>query len=190
MPISPNNREATGDAIDLLTSQHQEVKRLFSQLGQAGQRRRETFESLVRLLAVHETAEEEIVYPALRSIEPDGEQIAEERKAEEAQAKRALSDLEKLGVDGQGFDARLEDFRLNVLDHAESEEREVFPRLRASLEPEELRSMAAALEMAEAMAPTHPHPHGPESAIGNMAVGPFVAAADRVRDALKRKRSS
>ena len=48
--------------------------------------------------------------------------------------------------------------------------------------------MRTALEKAEKMAPTHPHTHGPESAIGNMIVGPFVAVADRVRDAIRNAR--
>jgi hypothetical protein len=34
------------------------------------------------------------------------------------------------------------------------------------------------------MAPTHPHPHGPTSGIGNQLVGPFVAMVDKVRDKL------
>jgi hypothetical protein len=39
--------------------------------------------------------------------------------------------------------------------------------------------------VAEALAPTHPHPRGPDSALGNIAVGPMVAVGDRTRDALR-----
>ena len=190
MSASPTNQPATGDAIDLLTSQHQQVRQLFTQLQGGGQSRQDTFESLVRLLAVHETAEEEVVYPALRRRAADGEVIAEARKAEEDEAKTMLSDLEKIGVDGEGFDAQLQTLRLAVLTHAENEEREVFPLLRQALDPDELQSMQTALETAERMAPTHPHPHGPESAAGNMLVGPFVAMVDRVRDAIRGSRAS
>jgi hypothetical protein len=49
--------------------------------------------------------------------------------------------------------------------------------------------MRTSLEAAEAMAPTHPHPHGAESAVGNMVVGPFVAVVDKVRDALRSRKS-
>jgi hypothetical protein len=45
--------------------------------------------------------------------------------------------------------------------------------------------MTSELEVAEAMAPTHPHKMAPESAAGNLLVGPFVAMVDRVRDALR-----
>ncbi len=188
--VSASHETATGDVVDLLIAQHQEVKQLFAELGQQSAGREETFQRLVRLLAVHETAEEEVVYPALRSTGSYGERVAEARKSEEAEAKQALSDLEKLGVDGEGFDDQLHAFRIAVLDHASREESEVFPHLRKSLDAEKLRAMRSALELAEKTAPTHPHPHGPESAIGNLVVGPFVAIADRVRDALRKARGS
>jgi hypothetical protein len=37
--------------------------------------------------------------------------------------------------------------------------------------------------MAKKVAPTHPHPHAPNSPPGNLAVGPVLALVDRVRDA-------
>jgi hemerythrin superfamily protein len=184
------NQSTAGDAVDLLTAQHTEVRQLFAQCQGTGEGRRDAFDCLVRLLAVHETAEEEVVYPALRRTGPDGEQVAEARKSEEDEAKQMLSDLEKVGVDGEGFDMQLETLRAAVLAHAESEERDVFPRLRQALDADALESMKSSLETAERMAPTHPHPHGPESAIGNVVVGPFVAVADRVRDALRGGKAS
>lgn len=186
MSVSNNTTpRATGDVVDLLLEQHREVRELFSRVQVGGPVAIEAFECLVRLLAVRETAEEEVVYPALRSLGDEGERAAEARKAEEDEAKKALSDLEKLGVEGQGFASRLQAFRAEVLAHAEAEEREVFPLLRRSLDAEKLESMRTALERAEKLAPTHPHPHAPESGIGNMVAGPFVAIVDRVRDALR-----
>jgi len=184
-----NNESTTGDVVDLLLAQHQEVKRLFSEVHGPGEDRAEAFARLVRLLAVHETAEEEVVYPAVRSTGPEGERAAEARKAEEADAKRELADLEKLGVDDPAFDGRFGTFRMAVLEHARNEEQEVFPLLRSSLDAEKLQSMRKAVELAERFAPTHPHPHGPESAVGNLVVGPFVSVVDRVRDALRGARS-
>ncbi len=73
-----------------------------------------------------------------------------------------------------------------VASHAQLEEREIFPRLRESHSREELERMAKGVQAAEAVAPTHPHPRGPESAVGNVVVGPFVAVADRVRDAIRK----
>lgn len=186
MPVQ-NSTDApeTGDVVDLLEAQHGEVRRLFDQLEGGGPEEAETFECLLRLLAVHETAEEEVVYPALRSIGPDGDRIADERTGEEGEAKKALSELESLGVGAQEFAEKLAAFRLNVMEHAAGEEREVFPLLRRSLDEDKRRAMRTALEAAERMAPTHPHPHAPESALGNLITGPFVAVVDKVRDAIR-----
>ncbi len=174
------------DVVEFLLGQHREVERLFGELRQAsGEGRRHAFEHLVRLLAVHETAEEEVVYPALRQAADDGDAVADARTSEESEAKDALSELEKIGPDGAEFPAKLQAFEQLVLTHARNEEREVFPRLRQSQDPERLEQMAKAVEAAEAVAPTHPHPHGPESALGNLVVGPFVAVVDRVRDAIR-----
>lgn len=173
------------DVVDFLRSQHQEIRSLFSAVesGQ-GEARRDAFECLVRLLAVHETAEEEIVYPTLRST-PGGDVVADARLEEEGQAKQMLSDLEKLGPDDPAFPQQLVTLRTAVIAHAQSEEQSVFPRLRENVDADKLTTMTSAVETAEKMAPTHPHPHGPESATGNILVGPFVAIADRVRDALR-----
>lgn len=180
-----NAPEDEPDAVDVVLGQHEHARALFERLGVAGsQDRQETFNQLLRLLAVHETAEEEVIYPALRRID-GGEDIANARTREEDAAKKALADLERIGVDGEGFDRRLLEFRDMVLSHADREEQEALPLLRAHLEPERLRQMATGFLTAEAMAPTHPHPHAPESAIGNLLTGPFLAMVDRVRDALR-----
>jgi hypothetical protein len=43
--------------------------------------------------------------------------------------------------------------------------------------------------LAEKFAPTHAHRMAPESAVGNLLVGPFVAMVDRVRDAIRDRTS-
>src|SRR5438128_1600485 len=84
------------DVVDLLTSQHEQVKALFARLKNVkGEAAREPFDELRRTLAVHETAEEEVVYPALRQQGADD--IVQARLAEESDAKQVLADLEKMG---------------------------------------------------------------------------------------------
>jgi hypothetical protein len=173
------------DAIELLEAQHVEIRRLFNQLQQAGPAdKAEIFTCLVRLLAAHETAEEEVLHPTARTAD-GGAPVVEARLAEESAAKQALADLEKIGVDGPGFDEALDRFRAAVDEHAGHEEAEEFPLVRASADPSQLAALGDQLRLAEAIAPTHPHPHGPDGALGNLVVGPFAAIADRVRDALK-----
>jgi len=52
------------DVVDLLLSQHNEVKALFARVkSSTGEAKRDAFQELVRLLAVHESAEEQVVHP-------------------------------------------------------------------------------------------------------------------------------
>ncbi len=178
------------DVVDLLLAQHEEARSLFGQIASStGKAKKGSFDRLVRLLAVHETAEEMVVYPVVRGSGPDGDRLADARTAEESEAKSALAELEKIGVDHAEFDAKLATFQELVDSHAQNEEREIFPLLRSTQSAEQLAKMAHSVELAERTAPTHPHPHGPESAVGNTLVGPFVAVVDRVRDALRRRAS-
>jgi hemerythrin superfamily protein len=174
------------DAISLLLDQHQQIKTLFEEVEQGtGTSKRDAWQRLVHLLAVHETAEEEVIRPTTRSAVEGGDAIANARIAEEDEAKRMLADLEKLGPEGEGFDAQLRAFRQAVVDHAELEEREEFPRIRAAKSASQLETLGKALEAAEATAPTHPHPNAPNTATGNLVAGPFAAVVDRTRDAIR-----
>jgi hypothetical protein len=62
----------------------------------------------------------------------------------------------------------------------------LFPILESSVDADTRAAMTKKLQTAEKLAPTHPHPHAPESAVGNMVLGPFVAMVDKVRDAIRR----
>jgi hemerythrin superfamily protein len=173
-------------ATELLRQQHDEVRRMFSQLvPSTGSARAELFDCLRATLAVHETAEEIVVYPEVRALGDEGQRIADARLEEESAAKQMLADLEKIGPEGgAAFDELLEKFRTAVVAHASAEETEVFPLLESTVEGNKLGEMADAILVAEDMAPTHPHPHGPDSALGNLLIGPFVALVDKVRDKL------
>jgi hemerythrin superfamily protein len=178
--------EPKPDVVEFLEAQHDEIRTLFADLRSASAADKgDVFQCLVRLLAVHETAEEMAVHPAVRRAE-GGDAIVQRRLDEESEAKQMLADLEDMGVDDPRFSASLAAFEQAVLGHAEQEEQQEFPLLYEVHDEEVLRGMTSQVKVAEAMAPTHPHPHGPESATGNLLVGPFVSMVDRVRDALRR----
>ncbi len=177
---------ADQDVVELLLAQHTEIKGLFQQVAAAqGKRKADLFEDLVRLLAVHESAEEEVVHPAARRRAKAGDAVVDGRLREEDQAKRDLADLYDLGVDHPQFDAKLATLAAAVVAHAEHEEHEEFPYLRQNLDADARRKMAGALKAAEATAPTKPHPSAPESATGNLIAGPPMAVFDRMRDAVR-----
>ncbi|MGW4093965.1 hemerythrin domain-containing protein [Nocardia sp. NPDC004750] len=174
------------DVVDLLTAQHEEIRTLLARLKSGNDAKQDLFTELVRLLAVHESAEEEVVHPvAGRARFGADADIVQPRLEEENAAKRALADLYDLGVDHPEFDARLAEFADAVDEHAAHEEAEEFALLRAQFSSSQLQRMAGSLRAAEAVAPTRPHPHAGESALANLAAGPPLALFDRARDAVR-----
>ena len=175
------------DVVSFLEEQHEEIKRSFERVKAAsGNAREEAFIALRRLLAVHETAEEEIVHPAARSALPNGSAVVEARLSEENEAKKVLAELETLDVDSAEFGTLLGRLERSVIVHAAAEEREEFAQLANILDQRQLERMRRAAEFAEKVAPTRPHP-GVESATANMLAGPFASMLDRARDAFAGK---
>ncbi|HEV7898252.1 MAG TPA: hemerythrin domain-containing protein [Planosporangium sp.] len=174
------------DVVELLIDQHNQIRKMFADMdGAQGDRKRDMFEDLVRLLAIHETAEEEIVHPVARRRIEGGEKIVDARLHEEDTAKHKLAELYDLGVDHPEFDPKFRELREAVTMHAEREEMEEFGKVREKVDADTLRRMADALRAAERTAPTRPHPRTPESAVGNILVGPPLAVFDRMRDAMR-----
>lgn len=173
------------DGIDLLLSQHQQIKQLFADVrSNIGEARKEEFDHLRALLAVHETAEEEVLRPVTREVVPEGDQVADAVIAEENEAKKALAALEKMDLDSPEFSTALRRFEASVFAHAAHEESAEFPAVRANRTPEELQKMAERILLAERMAPTHPHPSA-TTTTRNYVMGPFAAMLDKVRDAMR-----
>jgi formate-dependent nitrite reductase membrane component NrfD/hemerythrin superfamily protein len=176
------------DVIAAVLEDHQKIKSLMNQIPHAGTEKRDLFRELVATLAMHETAEEEIVHPLARRAE-NGDEVVEPRLEEEDQGKKALAHLEEIGVDDARFDAEFAKLKKEVLRHAQNEEQQEHPRLEHDIEQEQLQRAGRLFRKVEQMGPTHAHAAAPESATGNVLVGTFVAVADRVRDAIHSARN-
>ncbi|KJK35800.1 hemerythrin [Streptomyces variegatus] len=184
-PQAGDDRAADDDVVALLMRQHGDIRNLFDEVEQSrGEERREAFRRLVRLLAVHETAEEEVVHPFARRSLPGGEQVVEDRLAEERAATETLAALDELDTEDPKFMLQLMKLRKDVQEHARAEERYEFTHIRRSTDTDGLATLAKAVKAAEAMAPTRPHP-GVESGAANVALGPVAALVDRTKDAVR-----
>jgi hypothetical protein len=185
-PHAGDDATADSDVVSLLMRQHGDIRNLFDEVERSeGDARREAFRRLVRLLAVHETAEEEVVHPFVRRTSPGGERIVEDRLAEEKAAKETLADLDEADTDAPDFLTRLLALRADVQTHARAEERYEFTHIRRSTDAANLATMARAIKAAEATAPTRPHP-GVESGAANAALGPVASLMDRTKDAVRK----
>jgi hemerythrin superfamily protein len=178
---STNESQTT---VAVIAEQHVELRRLMDSVAAGtAEESSQSFDRLVRLMAVHETAEEMVVYPAIRKMGEQGRRIADARSVEEDVAKRVLAKLEGMDRTSSEFQLAFLEFRADVEGHAASEEAEVFPLLAKVRDDEP--TMRKVFMLVEQLAPTHAHRLAPESALGNLLVGPFVSIVDRTRDAIR-----
>lgn len=134
------------DLLSFLKAQHEQVTSMFETLLSAqGEERAKAFYALRRMLAVHETAEEEIVHPAARRALPDGEAIVNARLQEENEAKKVLSELEKLDCSSSELEVKFRAFQEAVLAHAESEETQEVSRLASALDQSQLSAPSTSI---------------------------------------------
>lgn len=174
-----------GDVVDLLQRQHREIKRAFRAAAIPGRARGKAFHRLVRLLAVHEAAEEAHVHPKARRALPGGRLLAGARRAEEKDAKRLLRKLWRIGPYSEGYLPILRELRRAVLAHAAREEREEFRALRARVSRSRLRLLGLEVKATQAIAPTRPHRLVNNEAANKMSA-PIFGPIDRGRDLARR----
>ncbi|HEX8935070.1 MAG TPA: hemerythrin domain-containing protein [Pseudonocardiaceae bacterium] len=177
--------DAAHDVVEFLIGQHMQIRDLFTEVDKStGKARRDAFERLVKLLAVHETAEEQLIHPLVRVGVHGGGDIVGDRLSEEREAKEMLVRLEDVGPDSNQFPLLLAKLRASVLMHAHNEEAYEFRYLRREVAASELQPLVSMVRAAEAVAPTHPHP-GVESAAANTAAGPLMSLFDRTKDMVR-----
>src|SRR5689334_828745 len=118
------------DVVSFLKEQHEQVKDMFDDvLAVHGDARKQAFVRLRKVLAVHETAEEEIVHPFAKHVVSIGEDVVAARLKEENQAKTALAELEQLDTESADFETKFRALQQAVLAHARAEEKEEFEKL-------------------------------------------------------------
>ena len=185
MTTTDNGLAQETDVVAFLIGQHMMIRDLFTEVAfSTGDARADAFERLVKLLAAHETAEQQVIRPMTRARIDGGNDIADEHIAEEAQAKEMLAELERMGPDDSEFPALLDQLREAVLLHAFHEEAHEFRYLKQKMDGG-TTATTGLVKAAEAIAPTHPHP-SVNSATANNLAGPMVSMFDRTRDLVRK----
>ena len=176
------------DVVEFLVHQHGRIRDLMMEvMALSGEPRKKAFRELVRLLSVHETAEEEVVHPVARRHLDAGDAIIDDRLKEEHDAKQLLEQLDGMDPADPEFLPLFLRMRQAVITHAVYEQRYEFSYLRHKISTAELAGLRGLAKAAESTAPTHPHP-GVESPAANLLLGPPTAIMDRARDAIRAAR--
>ncbi|HEY0587612.1 MAG TPA: hemerythrin domain-containing protein [Pseudoduganella sp.] len=136
------------DAIALLKQDHANVKAMFKEFEELGDR---AFASKKRLadkicleLSKHATAEEEIFYPAVRAAAKEAEDLVDEATVEHSSAKDLIAQLGEMDPHDELFDAKVKVLGEYINHHVKEEEGEMFPLAKKS--GLDLQAMAREIE--------------------------------------------
>ncbi|MGN6246215.1 MAG: hemerythrin domain-containing protein [Motilibacteraceae bacterium] len=184
MSEQTTDRPGGNDVISILVTDHREVEQIFAEIESTTDpdRRRTLADRAITELVRHSVAEEAYVYPAYRDHVPGGAELAEREVDEHAEAERTMKDLEGLAPTDTRFDELLGRLIREIRHHVAEEEGELFPQLRAHVEPEQLRELGARVEKAKKVAPTRPHPAAPDHPPLDKLLAPGTGLVDRLRD--------
>jgi len=181
------------DVFQVLKQDHDEVKAMLARLEDGPKltsgatadqlaRRRQLAEEVIIEESKHEAAEQQYFWPAVRELGADGDRVANEALAQEAEGERVLHDLGRLNPDDDRFDELVVMFSSAARSHIAFEEAHAWPLLRASINAERACELGDKITQAKRLAPTRPHPTMPPGEGAAKTAGPLAGAADRLRD--------
>ncbi len=143
------------DAIALLKRDHTEVKELFSQVEELGERatasRGKLSQKILQALELHTQIEEGIFYPAFKSRAEDSEEreTVLEAYEEHAVAKMLIGELQNMDPSDETFSPKLTVLMESVRHHIKEEEGKIFKMARELFEKDELNELGEQLETAK-----------------------------------------
>ena len=177
------------DVVDELTIDHREALALLDQIGTSTDpaERRDLADTVIAEVVRHAVAEEMYVYPAVRDHVANGEQVVLNDIEEHKQLEQVMKQLEGADASEPRFDSLVREMTEQLRHHANQEETEQFPQLRADIPRERLVELRKKVETAKQVAPTRPHPSAPNAELFHKMVGPGVGLVDRLRDRLSRR---
>ncbi len=137
------------DAIAMLKTDHEKVKRLLNELESTTERgvktRAELFATLKGELTLHEIIEEEIFYPELKA-HPRAKDIVLEGYEEHHVVDTLMGELEALDVTDEAWGAKANVMKENIEHHIEEEEGEMFRQARRVFDAAELDDLGRRME--------------------------------------------
>ena len=104
------------------------------------------FEKIKRELQIHSRAEEEIFYPALKSLNGEGFRLVSEALREHRDIDQLLIQISRLALADKNFDEKMETLIENVDHHVEEEEGEIFRFAEENCSQEELEELGRQIE--------------------------------------------
>jgi hypothetical protein len=144
------------DGINLIKSEHEEVKGLFEAFRKAKSNNdmrtvQDLVQQMIRRLLQHSSAEEKALYPLLRDRLPNGRVIYDVQVTDDTLHKKWLLLLERLDLDRDGelFFNAVDKLIMDTLEHISVEEK-LLDDLRKALKPAEIAKLEDSFRSASA----------------------------------------
>jgi hemerythrin superfamily protein len=139
------------DAIELLTSDHDEVRALFEQFRSAHEGEDEETmvdiaQQVMLALEAHTTIEEEIFYPAVREADPELAEDVAEAGQEHHVVDVLMNEMREEEPSSEVWVAKMQVLMENVEHHAEEEENEMFSDVREAMDDARLDELGQQLQ--------------------------------------------
>ena len=162
---------------------HIQLDRLLHELeGTTGRAQEEVLTRIDRLVFSHAFAEESVLWPVMRRVLPDGEELTLRIEQEHQEVNELVSELETLRQDDPWRAQRLSRLVEVLREDVRDEEDVLFPRVQERLDPHELRALGRRWELVRRISPTRPHPTVSRRPPGNALSGLPLTVLDRARD--------
>ena len=132
---------------EVISMDHRKVDTLFMEIEKTDnpQKLQEFFGQLYKDLSVHAEAEEQIVYPAIRSYYGDTQELYDEQ----SEMKQMLSQIKALNPSNSNFKEQIKQLKTAVQDHVRQEENDMFPQIRRNLSEAQMEQMATQFKAAK-----------------------------------------
>ena len=186
--LAAQDVDQLGGRWSVLTRQKREHVRLDELLhrldGPAGDQQREVLTEINRLVFPHAFAEEAVLWPVIRRVLPDGDELTLQVEEEHQQVNELVASLEKEDLDPDTRSRIVARLVVVLREDVRDEEDVLLPRLQEALEPAELRRLGIAWEVVRRISPTRPHPVVSRRPPGNALAALPLTVIDRTRDRL------
>src|SRR4028119_2324034 len=132
---------------EIITMDHRKTDTLFMEIASTDdpQKLQEFFGQLYKDLSVHAEAEEQVVYPAVRSYYGNTQELFDEQ----AQMKQMLAQIKALNPTASNFKEQIKQLQAAVQDHVRQEENDMFPQIRRNLSEAQMEQMATQFKEAK-----------------------------------------
>lgn len=139
------------DALELLTKDHEVVRRLFSEFKTAKEsedtsRLASLKEQIFNELEVHTGIEEEVFYPAAKEVGGEAEELISEGVEEHHVVEVLMGEIAQLEPGDDTWTAKMTVLIENVEHHAGEEEDELFPEIRSKTTAEDRDTLGQQLD--------------------------------------------